>query len=139
GIALATYNLGTIIGIILFANTLHIFAPAVGTILGALLFIIVQIPLIKNIGFRFRFNFDLKRQGVKEVAMLMWPRAISSGIFQFGILAIVGLVSFLENPGRMYLIFNLAQTLAFAPVALIGNAIAQAAFPVLSREKDDIS
>jgi putative peptidoglycan lipid II flippase len=36
----------------------------------------------------------------------------------------------------MNLIYNLARTLAFAPVVLFGQTIAQAAFPVLSREKD---
>jgi putative peptidoglycan lipid II flippase len=35
-------------------------------------------------------------------------------------------------------IFDLAQTLAFAPVALIGQAIAQAAFPVLAREREKL-
>jgi len=40
------------------------------------------------------------------------------------------------KPGRNYVIFDYAQTLAFAPVALFGQAIAQAAFPVLAKEKD---
>ena len=49
------------------------------------------------------------------------------------------MVSFLQNPGRNYVIFDYAQTFAFAPVALFGQAIAQAAFPILSKEKDKLS
>jgi putative peptidoglycan lipid II flippase len=50
--------------------------------------------------------------------------------------AIGSFISFLADPGRMNVIFDFAKTLAFAPVALFGQTIAQAAFPVLSREKD---
>jgi putative peptidoglycan lipid II flippase len=38
----------------------------------------------------------------------------------------------------MNTIFDLAKTLTFAPVVLFGNAIAQAAFPILAREKDHL-
>lgn len=68
----------------------------------------------------------------------MWPRTLSSAVFQLGSLTIISLVSFLPDPGRNYVILDLAQTLAFAPVALIGQAISQAAFPVLSREKEKL-
>jgi putative peptidoglycan lipid II flippase len=66
----------------------------------------------------------------------MWPRTLSIGIFQLGTIVTVTLVSFLPNPGRNYVIFDYAQTLAFAPVVLFGQAIAQAAFPVLSQERE---
>lgn len=68
----------------------------------------------------------------------MWPRTLSIGIFQLGTIITVTLVSFLPNPGRNYVIFDYAQTLAFAPVALFGQAIAQAAFPVLSKEREKL-
>lgn len=66
----------------------------------------------------------------------MWPRTISAIVFQMGTIGIGAFISFLSDPGRMNVIFDFAQTLAFAPVALFGQTIAQAAFPVLSREKD---
>lgn len=141
GFASALYNLGIIIGILLLHSTLGIYSAAYGVILGAFIFAVVQIPLIKEVKFplkpSFSFNF-LRDKGVMQVFKLMWPRTLSIAIFQLGTLFIVTLVSFLRDPGRNYVIFDLAQTLAFAPVSLIGNAIAQAAFPVLSREKDKI-
>lgn len=66
----------------------------------------------------------------------MWPRAISVVIYNSSIIVIGAFISLLPNPASMNTIFDLAKTLAFAPVVLFGNAIAQAAFPMLSREKD---
>ena len=136
GIASALYNLGIIIGIFFLSPLAGIYAPAYGVILGALIFVLVQLPLARNVGFRFQPSLFFKQQGVKEVFHLMWPRTISLAIFQLGNLITVTLISFLATPGRNYVIFDYAQTLAFAPVALFGQTIAQAAFPVLSREKD---
>jgi len=138
GFAAAMYNLGIIICIIFLSPYVGIFSAAYGVILGAFLFVIVQLPLVKKLGFAFKPSLKIKTSGVLEVFKLMWPRTISIAIFQLGAVLTVTLVSFLPNPGRNYVIFDYAQTLYFAPVVLFGQAIAQAAFPVLSREKNKI-
>jgi len=138
GIAAALYNLGIIIGIVTLSSVAGIFAPAYGIFFGALLFIIVQLPMIKKIGFSFQPAFSFKAPGVLTVLRLMWPRTLSIAIFQLGAIATVAIISFLPNPGRNYVIFDYAQTLAFAPIILFGQSIAQAAFPILSREKDKL-
>jgi putative peptidoglycan lipid II flippase len=135
GIAAALYNLGIIISIMFLSPSLGIFSAAYGVIFGALIFILIQLPLIRKVGFSFKPTLSLKTSGVAEVFKLMWPRTISIAIFQLGTIITVTLVSFLPDPGRSYVIFDYAQTLAFAPVALFGQAIAQAAFPVLARER----
>ncbi|MGA2968090.1 MAG: murein biosynthesis integral membrane protein MurJ [Candidatus Levyibacteriota bacterium] len=139
GFAAAMYNFGIIIGIILLSPFLGIYAAAYGVIIGALLFVLFQIPLAQKMGFSFKPSLSLesiKSSGVLDVLKLIWPRTISIAVFQLGTIITVTLVSFLQNPGRNYVIFDYAQTLAFAPVALFGQAIAQAAFPVLSKEKE---
>jgi len=139
GIASALYNLGIILGILILYPFFGIFSAAFGVILGALIFVLVQIPLIKKVGFSFKPSYSLesiKSSGVFEVLKLIWPRTLAIGVSQLGTLITVTLVSFLPTPGRNYVIFDYAQTLAFAPVVLFGQAIAQAAFPVLSKEKD---
>ncbi len=138
GIAAALYNLGIIIGIILLTPASGIYSAAYGVVLGAFIFILVQLPQIKAVGFSFMPSFSIKTSGVLDIFKLMWPRTISIGVFQLGTIATVTLVSFLQSPGRNYVIFDYAQTLAFAPVVLFGQAIAQAAFPILSREKDKL-
>ena len=136
GVAGALYNFGIIAGIILFHPIAGIYSAAYGVILGAFIFIVAQVPLIARVKFNFKPSWPWKEKGVIKILKLMWPRTISIGIFQLGTIITVTLVSFLRDPGRNYVIFDLAQTLSFAPVVLVGQAIAQAAFPVLSKEKD---
>lgn len=139
GFAAALYNLGIIIGILLLSPVLGIYAAAYGVIIGALIFVLAQIPFAKRVGFSFKPSITLesiKSSGVLDVLKLIWPRTISIAVFQVGTIITITLVSFLQDPGRSYVIFDYAQTLAFAPVALFGQAIAQAAFPILSKEKD---
>lgn len=138
GIAAAFYNIGMIVSIVIFSPIVGIFAPAYGVVLGALIFILIQLPMSKKVGFSFVPSFYFKAEGVLETLRLMWPRTISIAIFYLGTLAIVALISFLSSPGRNYVIFDYAQTLAFAPIVLFGQTIAQAAFPVLSREREQI-
>lgn len=142
GIASALYNLGIILGILFLSPVVGIFSAAYGVILGALIFVVIQLPFIKSIGFSFRPALSIssiKSSGILEVFKLIWPRTLSIAVFQVGTIITITLVSFLQNPGRNYVVFDYAQTLAFAPVVLFGQAIAQAAFPVLSREKDRLS
>lgn len=142
GIASASYNLGIIIGIVFLHPFLGIFSAAYGVVLGALIFVLIQIPLVRKIGFNFKPTLSIefiKNSAVLDVFKLIWPRTVSIAIFQLGTLVTLTLVSYLQDPGRNYVILDFAQTLAFAPVALIGQSIAQAAFPVLSKEKDRLA
>ena len=137
GIAAATYNLGIILGVIIFSSMFGIYAATIGVILGGIIFVAVQLPMARKVGFKFRPSFSfIKSEGVQKISMLMWPRTLAIIIFQLGTVGLISLISFLQDPGRMLVIFDYAKTLAFAPVALFGQTIAQAAFPMLSREKD---
>lgn len=139
GIAAACYNLGIILGILLFSGIVGIYAPALGMILGALFFILLQVPSVRRVGFSFSPSLSLAVPGVQRVIALMGPRTLSLAIFQVGSIAIFSLISFLSDPGRKSVIFDYAQTLAFAPVSLFGQTIAQAAFPVLSRQREKLA
>ncbi len=136
GIAAALYNLGIIVGIVTLSKT-GIYAPAIGNIIGALFFILMQLPLVWKIGFRFQPEYTWKNSGVLKISRMMWPRTIAIGVSQISTIATVTLVSFLAFPASNYTILDYARTLAFAPVVLFGQTIAQAAFPVLAREKDN--
>ncbi len=137
GIAAATYNFGIIIGVLLFSSVFGVYSIALGVIIGATSFVMMQIPLAKKIGFSFTPSIaHIKSDGVKKVGQLMWPRTIAIIIMQLGTVFVASFISFLANPGTMNTIFDCAKTLWYAPVSLFGATIAQAAFPVLSREKD---
>ncbi|MBI2195813.1 MAG: murein biosynthesis integral membrane protein MurJ [Candidatus Levybacteria bacterium] len=138
GFAAALYNLGIIIGIVLLSPMFGIYSAAYGVILGALIFVVAQIPGVLKVGFSFKPSLEFRKDGMKDVLQLMWPRTIGLAIFQLGTILTVTLVSLIPNPGRNYVIFDYAQILSFAPIVLFGQSIAQAAFPVLSKEKDKI-
>ncbi len=138
GISAALYNLGIIIGIVFLSDKIGIYAPAVGVIIGACFFAVFQLPFVRKVGFKFMPSFSTKIDGVREVGNLMAPRTLSILILQLGTLITVSLISFLPSAGRSYVIYDYAMTLAFAPIVLFGQSIAQAALPVLSREKDNL-
>ncbi len=138
GIALALYNFGIILGILIFSPLLGIYSAPIGVVIGGIIYVAVQIPLARKTGFSFVPTWKyIHSYGVKKIGKLMWPRTLSLIVFQFGTLSIGACISFLADPGRMNVIYNFAKTLAFAPVTLFGQPIAQAAFPVLSRAKDN--
>jgi len=139
GIAAAFYNMGIIIGILLFQQNFGIYAAPFGIVLGAFVFVLLQLPLARKVGFSFIPSFSfLKAKGLNKVFMLMWPRTIQVGIQQIGTVVLAAIIGFMAEPGRTNLLFNSAQTLMFAPISLIGISIAQAAFPILSREKNKL-
>ena len=138
-VAVAFYNVGIILGILLFSSTFGIYSTMIGSILGGLIFVLIQVPMARKLGFSFRLGFTTTIiNGIKKVGHMMWPRAISVIIFNSSIVAIGAFISLLPEPAKMNTIFDLAKTLAFAPVVLFGNAIAQAAFPMLARERERI-
>src|SRR6185369_7323854 len=140
GIAAAMYNFGIIIGVLVFSSMFGIYSATIGVVIGGVIFVLVQLPIAKKVGFSFRPSFaHLKTEGVAQVGKLMWPRTVAIIIMQLGTVAVAAFISFLSDPGRMNVIFDCAKTLAFAPVSLFGATIAQAAFPILSRERERLS
>lgn len=139
GIAAASYNVGVILGVLLLHKYAGIYAVPLGVIIGAIIFVIVQIPLARKVGFSFTptLNF-FKSKGLQKILMLMWPRTIQVAVQQAGTIILAAIIAFMIEPGRMHLLFDSAKTLMFAPVSLVGLSIAQAAFPILSREKNNL-
>lgn len=134
GIATAFYNLGIILGLLLFVPFVGIYSATIGVVIGSALFFVVQLPLLIHAGFRYRPTLDMGN-GVMKVIRLMIPRSATLVITQLAITANVFFASFL-GPSSL-VIFDLAQTLVLAPVVLFGQSIAQASFPALSQKKGD--
>ncbi len=125
------YNIGIIIGIVLLAPIWGLWGPVVGVGIGALLFVLIQIPLIYKAGYRHTFQLHTKLSGVREVGKLMGPRTFGLAISQIDTTVDLMLASLLG--ARMVTIFNFAQHLQQLPVGLFGTTVAQAALPSLSQ------
>src|SRR4030067_2217802 len=87
------YNVGIILSIIFLVPPLGIYAPAVGMVLGALLHLVVQLPLALSLGFRFKFRFQFKNREVLETVALMWPRTLALGLVRIADLIYVALAT----------------------------------------------
>lgn len=124
------YNLGIIISIIFLSPVVGIHAPAFGMILGALLHMVVQIPLVLSLGFKFKFNLDFKNKDVCEMFSLMWPRSITLGLTRLSELINIALASIAALGSIVAL--NFAQVLQLVPIAFFAAPISQAALPSLS-------
>lgn len=125
------YNLGVIIGILVFSPHFGIAGPAYGVVIGAALHVLIQFPLINSLGFRYNFSLDFLNSGVKEIFKMMSARNIGLAFEQISetvSFALASLVSY-----SSVTILTLAQHLMIVPVGLFGATIAQAALPVLSR------
>ena len=124
------YNVGIIIGIVMLSSTFGLYGPVIGVAIGALLFMLIQIPILLRIGYTHIFSFDRKNEGVEEVGRLVGPRAFGLAVSQIDTTVDLMLATLLG--ARMVTIFNFAQHLQQLPVGLFGASIAQAALPTLS-------
>lgn len=129
-LAPVVYNLGIILGVLVFAKSLGIYAPAVGMLIGALLHMAIQIPVAYKLGFRFRALLNVNIPGVREVLKLMPARVMTLGVDQIEQLVAVLLTSLLAA-GSLTLL-NVARLLYTIPALLFGSTIGQAALPTLS-------
>lgn len=136
GLATAFYNFGIILGLIIFSYFFGfgIVGGAIGVLLGSIFFCLVQLPLLYITGFKFSASFGLNT-GVVRLVRLMIPRSVTLIVSQFAATANVFFASFIS--ARALVIFDLAHTLAMAPVLLLGQSIAQASFPALSLKSSD--
>lgn len=123
------YNLGIIAGIIFLTDKFSIYAPAYGMIFGALLFLLIQLTVIKRVGIKFIIGAYFIR-GITRVLSLSLPRVVVLVTTRVNDLLNISLAS-LVSPGSV-VVFNFAQTLQLAPVGIFGASIAQAILPTFS-------
>ena len=126
------YNVGIIVSIIFLSSSIGIYAPAFGMVLGALLHLVIQLPLALSLGFKFKPIFDLRNKDVRETFILMWPRSISLAIIRASDIINIALAS-IAAVGSI-VAFNFAQVLQLVPIAMFAGSLAQAALPSLSIE-----
>ncbi len=129
-IAPVVYNIGIIAAIIFLTPTLGLYAPVWGVVIGAILFFLIQIPLVYSVGYKHRLTLDYKNKDVRTVGRLMLPRTFGVAVSQID--ATVDLILATLLGARSVTIFNFAQHLQLVPVGLFGIPIATAALPSLS-------
>ncbi|PLX49055.1 MAG: murein biosynthesis integral membrane protein MurJ [Desulfobulbaceae bacterium] len=131
------FNLGSIIGGLGFAYLFHrmgqpaIAGMAVGTLIGGILQLGCQLPLLHKVGFRFRPVLDLRDPGLHRVLMLMVPAVIGLSATQLNIFVNTNFASSCEQGSVSWLQY--AFRLMQLPIGLFGVALSMASLPLISR------
>jgi putative peptidoglycan lipid II flippase len=144
-VASAFFNLGCIVGGVVLAWIIdpgfrdgHVSEKgltgfAIGTLIGGVLQLAVQLPSLRRVGFRFRFDFGCKDPAVKEVLHLMWPSMLAASGTQVAVLLNSIFASFTEGHEKSLAWLANAQRLQQLPLGLFGVAVATVTLPMLSR------
>jgi putative peptidoglycan lipid II flippase len=124
------YNLGIIIGIMVFAPTFGLPGLAFGVVLGALMHLLIQTPFVIKVKLIPRLvapNWRL----IKKIVPISIPRTLSLSFQHIAILVLLAAAS-LMTIGSIS-IFSLSFNLQSVPLSIIGVSYSLAAFPTLSR------
>ena len=125
------YNLGIIAGILLFSSTLGVTSAAVGVIIGALLYLFIQIPPALRCGFCFKPFVNFREVSLKRVFGLMVPRTLGVASDQIN-QSVATLMASRLATGAITA-YNLSGAIETLPVGIIGVSYAMAAFPAFAK------
>lgn len=124
------YNLGIIFGILFLVPRFGAPGLAWGVVLGAALHMMIQLPTIRSLGYRYKLSFDWRNEGVARLARLMVPRTLTLAVAQLNFLAITVIASTLAAGSLA--IFNLTYNIWTFPLGILAASLATAVFPVLA-------
>lgn len=127
-IAPIIYNLGIIAGVILLAP--NVLGLAVGAVAGALGHLAIQLPGLRRQGAIYTPLLTLRDPGVRQVLRLMLPRVLGLSFGQLNHLVIRFLAQSMVLGSIPALGF--AWRITIMPQAIIGQALAIAAFPTFA-------
>jgi putative peptidoglycan lipid II flippase len=105
---------------------------AIGTLVGGLLQLLVQLPSLKKAGFKFGLDFDWKDEGVRNTLKLMWPAVISGSVVQVSVMMNSFFASHVPGDGPVTWLNN-AFRLMQLPLGLFGVGLATVSLPSLAR------
>jgi putative peptidoglycan lipid II flippase len=125
------YNLGIILGTLLFASQWGIIGVATGVVFGAFLHMLIQIPFVIKIGLFPRIPVRLDFQSIKNVAKLSFPRTLTLSINHIATIFMVSMASLMVSGSIS--IFSFSLNIQSVPLSIIGVSYSLAAFPTLTR------
>jgi putative peptidoglycan lipid II flippase len=110
---------------------------AVGVVLGGLLQLLFQVPLLLRLGFHFHFAIDWKEPGLVRILQLMGPAILGNAAVQINVMVNTNFASQIADPVRgldgpvswLGYAFRFMQL----PLGLFGVAIGSATLPSISR------
>lgn len=131
-LAPAMYSIGMILGTLVFPKAWGIYRLAWGALLGSLLHLLVQIPYLIKLRFRYQVMLGVKLAEVRQVFRLFLPRLFGVAVVQLNF--IINTIIALSLPEGSASAITLAFSLMLMPQMAIAQSIAIASLPTFSAQ-----
>jgi len=126
------YNLGIIVGALYLVPRFGYIGLAYGVVLGAFLHMLIQVPGVFSLGYKYKMRIDWKHSAIKQMAVLMVPRTLGIGVAQVNEVINTAIASTLM--GHAVSTFRWADNLQSLPISIFGVSFAVAVFPTLAEK-----
>src|ERR671911_59574 len=125
------YNAATILAAILLGPRIGVYGVAIGVVVGAIGFLLLQIPGLVRSGMRYSISCDARVPGVKEGARLLAPRLIGQAAFQLNFVAVTNLAW--RTGDQSVSALNYSWQLLMLPHGVLALSVSTVILPTLSR------
>lgn len=125
------YNIGIIVGILCFLPLVGLPGLVFGVLLGAMLHLVIQIPIIARHGFLPALPRPFDFSGVRSLLRTSFPRTLALSCTHFTTIVLIALAT--QVAEGSVAVFQLALNLQSIPLAIVGMSYSVAAFPTLAR------
>ena len=125
------YNIGILLGIIFLYPIMGVYGLGVGVILGAMMHLLIQVPVIIKNSFFPKFILKINWKEVWDVIKISLPRTLTLSCNSIAFMVLIAMASTIKT-GSISL-FTFSYNLQSVPVGIIGISYSVAAFPILVR------
>ena len=129
-------NISIIVFALLFGEGIK--GLALGVLVGGVLQLAIQIPILYKKGFRLKLFQQFKHPAAKTIGKLMLPRLMSSSIYQLNnfVDSIFGSLAWIVGEGGVVVLYFSYRLIQF-PLGIFSNALSQAILPTFSTQALD--
>jgi putative peptidoglycan lipid II flippase len=125
------YNSSTIVGAITLGPRLGVYGVAIGVAVGALGFLLLQLPGLIRSGMHYSWSLDPRATGAIEVGRLLAPRLIGQAAFQINFIAVTNLAW--RTGDQSVSALNYSWQLLMLPHGVLALSVSTVILPTLSR------
>ena len=132
-LSVASHNIGLIAGIVATREhpALGIYGPTLGVVAGAVLQVLILLPGLLERNFRYMPALNFRDPRLREVIALLIPNGLAVGVLYTGFIVDTAFASKVHGTTALPALQN-AFLLVGLPIALLGQAVGQSAFPRLA-------
>lgn len=131
-ITAAMYQIGQIFGVVILARWMGIYGLAWGVVIGAVLFLVIQLPALFKLNADFTFSLGGRNPDVVKVIQLMGPRVFGTAVVQLNFWVNNNLGSRMAEGSIISLSYGFM--LMLMAQAAIAQSVAIAALPTFSAQ-----